>query len=97
MHDAAKSYRLAADVIPMRAATFERYRTIVGTLSAEADADGIVVYGSPKDPPPMRAADPSARWEAVERWLAKAQADHRAAVLYLSCGPALHRVAAFHC
>jgi HEPN domain-containing protein/predicted nucleotidyltransferase len=96
MHDAVKTYRRAADVVPMRAATFERYRSIVGTLAAEADTDGIVVYGSPKGPPSMKA-DPRARWEAVERWLAKAEDDRRAAALCLSAGPALRGVAAFHC
>src|SRR6516162_10216592 len=40
--------RHAAYVFPMRAETFEIDRNIVGTLAAEADADGIVVYGSPK-------------------------------------------------
>src|SRR5262245_39821836 len=38
----------AADVFPMRAETFERDRAIANTLAAEADADGIVIYGSPK-------------------------------------------------
>ncbi len=97
MHDAAKSYPRAADVIPMRAATFDRYRTIVGTLAAEADTDGIVVYGSPQGPPPMKAADPSARWEAVERWLAKAEADRRVAVSCMAMVPPEPGSAAFHC
>src|SRR6516165_6482215 len=47
----------AADVFPMRAETFELDRNIVGTLAAEADADGIVVYGSPKGSPSMKAPD----------------------------------------
>src|SRR5882757_3308379 len=51
--------RRAADVFPMRAETFERNRAVVGT--AEADADGIVVYGSPKGSP-MKSSDPHARW-----------------------------------
>jgi HEPN domain-containing protein len=97
MHDAAKSYPRAADVIPMRAATFERYRGIVGTLAAEADTDGIVVYGAPQGPRPMKAADPRARWEAVERWLAKADRDRKAAAVCLASGPTLYGVAAFHC
>jgi uncharacterized protein len=96
MADAAKSYRRAADVVPMRAATFERYRSITGTLAAEADTDGIVVYGSSKGHSSMKG-DPLARWEAVERWLVKAEADRRAAELCLSSGPALHGIAAFHC
>src|ERR1700738_85728 len=39
--------RHAAGVFPMRAETFERDRGIANTIAAEADADGIVVYGSP--------------------------------------------------
>jgi uncharacterized protein len=97
MHDAAKSYPRAADVIPMRAATFERYRGIVGTLAAEADTDGVVVYGAPKAPPPMKAADPRARWEAVERWLAKAKADHRVTASCMAMVPPEPGSAAFHC
>jgi uncharacterized protein len=97
MHDAAKSYPRAADVIPMRAATFERYRGIVGTLAAEADTDGIVVYGPPKGPPPMKAADPRARWEAAERWLAKAEADRRVATSCMAMVPPEPGSAAFHC
>jgi HEPN domain-containing protein len=97
MHDAAKSYPRAADVIPMRAATFERYRNIIGTLAAEADTDGIVVYGAPKGSRPMKAADPRARWEAVERWLAKAEADRRVAVACMAMVPPEVGSAAFHC
>jgi uncharacterized protein len=38
----------AADVLPMHAETFERYRNIVGTLAAEADADGPTrIFASP--------------------------------------------------
>jgi len=44
----AHRLRRAADIFPMRAETFERDRAIVNTLAAEADADGIVVYGTPK-------------------------------------------------
>src|SRR5258705_7845196 len=61
-HEAHRS-RHAADVFPMRAKTFERNRSIVGTLAAEADADGIVVYGSPQQPP-MKTAGPPPRREA---------------------------------
>jgi Nucleotidyltransferase domain len=56
----------AADVLAMRAEDFERNRVIVDTLAAEADVDGIVVYGSPKGSS-MKSADPRARWQAVER------------------------------
>src|ERR1700758_4253374 len=49
----------------MRARDFERGRPIVNTLAAEADADGIVVYGSPRGSC-MKAPDPRARWQAVE-------------------------------
>jgi hypothetical protein len=55
--------RHAADVFPMRAEDFELDRNIVGTLAAEADTDGIVVYGSPKEAS-MKSADPRALWEA---------------------------------
>src|SRR6266403_1857798 len=40
-YEAQRSYRAAADVFPMRAEAFERERTVVGTVAAEADADGI--------------------------------------------------------
>ena len=59
--------RRAADVFPMRAETFERDRGIANTLAAEADADGIVVYGSPKGSC-MKA--PDARAMASSRTLA---------------------------
>jgi HEPN domain-containing protein/predicted nucleotidyltransferase len=95
--EAHRSRRYAADVLPMRAATFERNRGIVGTLAAEADIDGIVVYGSPKGSPSMKAADPRARWEAVERWLAKAEADRRVAVACMAMVPPEVGLAAFHC
>jgi hypothetical protein len=65
--EAQQSFTGAADVFPMRAETFEQDRNIIGTLAAEADADGIVVYGSPKGSPSTKAVDPHARWEAVAR------------------------------
>jgi predicted nucleotidyltransferase len=43
-YEARRSYRRAADVFPIRAATFERKRRIIGTLASEADLDGIIVY-----------------------------------------------------
>ncbi len=96
-YEAHRSCRHAADVFPMRAGTFERNRNILGTLAAEADADGILVYGSPKGSPSMKAPDPHARWEAVERWLDKAERDREAVALCLAAGPALRGIAAFHC
>jgi uncharacterized protein len=96
-YEARKSYRLPADVFPIRAETFERNRNIVGTLAAEADTDGIVVYGSPKGSPSMKGVDPRARWEAVERWLEVAERDRTAAVMCLAAGPQLRPIAAFHC
>src|SRR5712672_2803719 len=36
-YEAQRSHRAAADVFPMRAEAFERERTVVGTLAAEAD------------------------------------------------------------
>jgi HEPN domain-containing protein len=81
----------------MRAETFERDRGITGTLAAEADTDGIVVYGSPKGSPSMRPADPCARWEAVERWLAVVEVDRNTAATCIATGKALHGSAAFHC
>jgi len=87
----------AADVIAMRAEDFERDRAIVNTLAAEADADGVVVFGSPKGPPSMKAVDPGARWEAVERWLDVAEVDRNAAATCMGGGPALYGSAAFHC
>ena len=88
--------RRAADVFPMRAETFERNRAVVGTLAAEADADGIVVYGSPKGSP-MKSSDPHARWEAVEDRLAVAREGRRVAAVCLATDPTLRGVAAFHC
>ena len=84
-----------ADVFPMRAEDFERNRTIVNTLAAEADADGIVVYGSPKGSC-MKSADPRARWEAVNRWLEVAELDRNVAQALLAV-PSLRPSAPFHC
>jgi HEPN domain-containing protein len=88
--------RHAADVFPMRAATFERDRGIANTLAAEADADGIVVYGSPKGTC-MKTPDPQARWNAVERWLRVAERDRRMVVAAIEEDPPLYDGAAFHC
>jgi HEPN domain-containing protein len=96
-YEARRSYPHAADIFPMRAETFERNRAIVGTLAAEADTDGIVVYGSPKGSPSMKRADPQARWEAVERWLAVAEDDRRVAVACMAMDPPSCASAAFHC
>jgi uncharacterized protein len=84
-----------ADIFPMRAEDFERDRAIVNTLAAEADADGIVVYGSPKGSC-MKAPDPRVRWEAVKRWLEIAEIDRNAAQALLAV-PSLRPSAAFHC
>jgi HEPN domain-containing protein len=96
-NQARRGYRRPADVFPIRAATFERNRNIVGTLAAEADIDGIVVYGSPKGPPPMKAPDPHARWEAVERWLVVAANDRKTVAACMAADPPLRGSAAFHC
>lgn len=88
--------RRAADVFPMRAETFERDRAIVNTLAAEADSDGIVVYGSPKGSC-MKSPDPRARWEAVDDWLAVAQEDRRVAAACIEMDPPMRGIAAFHC
>ena len=87
--------RHAADVFPMCAEDFERNRAVVNTLAAEADADGVVVYGSPKGSC-MQAPDPRARWEAVIRWLEVAEADRNAAQALLAV-PSLRPSAPFHC
>jgi HEPN domain-containing protein len=87
----------AADVFPMRAETFEVDRNIVGTLAAEADADGIVVYGSSKGTPSMKGPDPHARWETVEGWLEAAEQDRGTAVLCLAADTPFRGSAAFHC
>lgn len=84
-----------ADIFPMRAEDFERNRGVVNTLAAEADADGIVVYGSPKGTC-MRAPDPRARWRAVNRWLAVAEVDRNAAQALLAV-PSLRPSVPFHC
>jgi predicted nucleotidyltransferase len=42
--EAARSYRRAADVVPIRASTFASRAAITGTLSEAAYRDGIVVY-----------------------------------------------------
>src|SRR6516164_1941713 len=84
-----------ADIFPMRAEDFERNRAIVNTLAAEADTDGIVVYGSPKGSC-MKGADPRARWEAVNRWLEVAEVDRNAAQALLAV-PILRPSAPFHC
>jgi hypothetical protein len=89
--------RHAADVFPMRAADFELDRKIVGTLAAEADTDGIVVYGSPKGSPSMKAPDSRARWAAVEGWLEAAAEDRRVAATCLALDPPVRGAAAFHC
>jgi uncharacterized protein len=96
LYQSPRFYRRGADVIPMRAATFERYRNIVGTLAGEAEADGIVVYGPPKGPL-MKRVDPRARWEAVERWLAVADRDRRSAQALLALDPPEAGSVAFHC
>lgn len=88
--------RRAADVFPMRAETFERNRNVVGTLAAEADADGVVVYGPPKGSC-MKAPDPRARWEAVDDWLVLAEMDKRGVELLLAADPPEPGIAAFHC
>jgi uncharacterized protein len=87
----------AADVFPMRAETFKVDRNIFGTFAAEADADGIVVYGSAKGAPSMKGADPHARWEAVEGWLEAAAEDRRMAAAGLALDPPARGAAAFHC
>lgn len=86
----------AADVFPMRAGDFEHDRGIANTLAAEADADGIVVYGSPKGSC-MKAPDPRDRWEAVNDWIAVANEDRRVAGICLAADPPLRGIAAFHC
>jgi uncharacterized protein len=87
----------AADVLPMRAEDFERDRAIVNTLAAEADADGVVVYGSSKGPRSMRAVDPHTRWKVVERWLRVAERDRETVLACMAGDPPLYDSAAFHC
>jgi HEPN domain-containing protein len=86
----------AADVFPMRAESFERDRGIPNTLAAEADADGIVVYGTPKGSC-MRTPDRRVQWQAVEDWLAAAREDRRVAAICIAADPRLRGAAAFHC
>ena len=92
--EAHRSQR-AADVFPMRAEDFDRDRVIVNTLAAEADADGIVVYGSPRGSL-MKSADPRARWDAVEEWRTAADVDRNTAATCLAV-PSLRPSVAFHC
>ena len=94
-YEAHRSNR-AADVFPMRAATFERDRGIPNTLAAEAEADGIVMYGTPKGSC-MKTPDPRAQWRAVDDWFAVAHEDRRVAAICLAADPPLHGIAAFHC
>jgi HEPN domain-containing protein len=95
-HEARRSYPRAADVFPMRAETFERERAIANTLAAEADADGIVVYGSPKGSC-IKAPNSHARWQAVERWLRVAERDRKTVLACMAGDPPLYDSAAFHC
>jgi HEPN domain-containing protein/predicted nucleotidyltransferase len=96
-HEAREAYRRPADIFPIRAETFEEDRSVIGTLAAEADIDGIVVYGSPKGPPLTKTADPAVRWRAVERWLKVADNDSRTVLACLAADPPLRGNAAFHC
>ena len=86
-----------ADVFAMRAERFERERAIAGTIAAEADADGVVVYGPPKGAPPIKIPDTQARWEVVERWFDAAGIDRKAAAASLNVDPHLRPSVAFHC
>jgi uncharacterized protein len=95
--DAHPSFTGAADVFPMRAETFDREKCITGTLAAEADTDGIVVYGLPKGSASMKPVDPCTSWEAVERWLAVAEVDREAIAVCLASPSTLRGIAAFHC
>ncbi len=95
-YEAHRPWRRPADVFPMRAGTFERNRNIVGTL-AEADNEGIVVYGSSKGCVSMKAADPRARRETVERCLAVADIDRQTVAACVAADPPLRASAAFHC
>ncbi len=94
-YEAHRSHR-AADVFPMRAKDFERDRAVVNTLASEVDIDWIVVYGPPKGPC-MKAPDPRARWQAVERWLRIAERDRRTVLACMAGNPPLRDSAAFHC
>src|SRR5260370_41285302 len=95
--EARRNYRRPADVFPIRAADFVLDRNITGTLAAEADIDGIVVYGSPKGPRPMKAPDPRTRWQAVERWLSVAAPARQTVMVCLAADPPLVSSAAFPC
>jgi HEPN domain-containing protein len=78
----------------MRAEDFERDRTVVNTLAAEAD--GVVVYGAPKGTC-VKSPDPRARWRAVERWLRVAERNRRAVLACMTADPPLRDTAPFHC
>ena len=84
--DTHPSFTGVDDVFPMRAETFERDRGVTGTLAAEADTDGIVVYGLPKGSPSIKPSDPRARWDAVERRLAVAEVDRNTAAACIAAG-----------
>lgn len=43
-YESRRAYHHPADVFPCRAITFERKRSVAGTLPYEAALDGIVVY-----------------------------------------------------
>ena len=45
----------------------------------------------------MKAPDPLARWNAVERWLRVAERDRRGVLACLAADPPLCDTAAFHC
>jgi len=42
--EARRSYRLPADVIPVRETTYRRFSRIVGTLPYAARTEGVVIY-----------------------------------------------------
>jgi predicted nucleotidyltransferase/HEPN domain-containing protein len=96
-YEASRTCRRHADVFPMRAEIFERNCKITGTLAAEADNEGIVVYGSPKGLATVKATDRHARWEVVERWLAIAELDRQTVTACMAADPPLRASAAFHC
>ncbi len=43
-YESRRSYRRAADVIPVRESVFQKKSGIVGTMAFEAAHDGVVVY-----------------------------------------------------
>ena len=43
-YESRRSYRRAADVIPVRESVFQKKAGIVGTMAFEAAHDGVVVY-----------------------------------------------------